>query len=222
MKKGLNVNNNNRQKELDGDDHDLNYHEKQFLYSEYKELFKENELESLQISSKNSEFTYNVYNLLSGDKLGSYDDRNKTNKKRVDLLHEERIENGERNYLAIIEKNNFEKLNLWTPKNICAKFWWKVMYCWCTVNTVSKTIINSPFFEATSIIVIVSNSIFLAFEIPGLETTQFQMTLEYVYLGLYTIEMVLKIFGMNFFMTKNSYLRDPWNVLDLIIVTSGY
>jgi len=34
--------------------------------------------------------------------------------------------------------------------------------------------------------------------------------------------MVLKIIGMGFVCGKNAYLKDSWNILDFIIVTSGY
>jgi hypothetical protein len=41
-------------------------------------------------------------------------------------------------------------------------------------------------------------------------------------LGLYTVEMILKILGYGFIIPKKSYLRDSWNILDFIIVISGY
>lgn len=34
--------------------------------------------------------------------------------------------------------------------------------------------------------------------------------------------MLLKISGLGFALNKNSYLRDPWNILDFVIVVSGY
>jgi len=43
-----------------------------------------------------------------------------------------------------------------------------------------------------------------------------------VFLGLYTVEMLIKIVAMGFFLQKNSYLRDTWNILDFIIVTTAY
>jgi len=39
---------------------------------------------------------------------------------------------------------------------------------------------------------------------------------------MYTIEMVLKILGLGFILNRGSYMRDPWNLLDFIIVMSGY
>ena len=34
--------------------------------------------------------------------------------------------------------------------------------------------------------------------------------------------MVLKIVGMGFFFNRKAYLKDPWNILDFIIVMSAY
>ena len=46
--------------------------------------------------------------------------------------------------------------------------------------------------------------------------------MENTFLALYSIEMVLKILGLGFFFNKGAYLRDPWNILDFIIVMSAY
>ena len=48
------------------------------------------------------------------------------------------------------------------------------------------------------------------------------MDLDNIFLVLYTIEMVLKILGMNFIFGPNAYLKDAWNILDFTIVSSGY
>lgn len=34
--------------------------------------------------------------------------------------------------------------------------------------------------------------------------------------------MVLKIAGLGFILNRGSYLRDSWNILDFVIVTTGY
>ena len=46
--------------------------------------------------------------------------------------------------------------------------------------------------------------------------------LDHVFLGLYTVEMILKILGHGFILPRNSYLRESWNILDFVIVISGY
>ena len=48
------------------------------------------------------------------------------------------------------------------------------------------------------------------------------MIWEYTFQGLYTIEMLFKIIGMGFFWNKGSYLRDPFNILDFVIIMSAY
>ena len=39
---------------------------------------------------------------------------------------------------------------------------------------------------------------------------------------LYSIEMVLKILGLGFIFGPKAYLQDSWNLLDFVIVISGY
>jgi hypothetical protein len=34
--------------------------------------------------------------------------------------------------------------------------------------------------------------------------------------------MVLKILGLNFIFGPNAYLKEAWNILDFVIVASGY
>lgn len=50
-------------------------------------------------------------------------------------------------------------------------------------------------------------------------TNDFSAESDLVFLILYTIEMVLKIFGLGFIFAKNAYLLDPWNVLDMTIIS---
>ena len=42
------------------------------------------------------------------------------------------------------------------------------------------------------------------------------------FLGIYTLEMILKIIALGFFMRPHSYLRDNWNDLDFIVVILGW
>lgn len=43
----------------------------------------------------------------------------------------------------------------------------------------------------------------------------------YVFLGVYTVEMILKILARGFVADPYTYLRDGWNVLDFIVVILG-
>ena len=60
-------------------------------------------------------------------------------------------------------------------------------------------------------------------EDPTLEIQPpFYTQVDKIFLILYSIEMFLKIFGYGFIMAEGSYLRDYWNILDFVIVISGY
>lgn len=85
-----------------------------------------------------------------------------------------------------------------------------------------RQIVRHPVFEAISLVVIVFNSIFLAFVDPNDDSNTFQTAMDEVFLILYTIEMALKIFALGFFFNKGAYLRDVWNVLDFVIVVTAY
>lgn len=40
---------------------------------------------------------------------------------------------------------------------------------------------------------------------------------DYVFLGIFTLEMVLKIIAMGLVMRPYSYLRDPWNIVSFVL-----
>ena len=48
-----------------------------------------------------------------------------------------------------------------------------------------------------------------------------QEDLEPVFMGIFTMEMVVKIVADGFILHKDSYLRNPWNIMDFIVVVSG-
>ncbi len=84
-------------------------------------------------------------------------------------------------------------------------------------------IIKHKVFDNICILIILVNSISLGLEDPEqVGTTVAQTNMENTFLALYTIEMVLKILGLGFLFNKGAYLRDPWNILDFIIVMSAY
>jgi len=62
----------------------------------------------------------------------------------------------------------------------------------------------------------------MAMEDPGVEQTPVIQIIDHLFTGLYTAEMLLKIMGMGFIMSKGSYLRDTWNILDFVIVITSY
>ena len=63
----------------------------------------------------------------------------------------------------------------------------------------------------------------MALEDPSTkDTSNKAQIMDWIFLSLYTMEMILKIFGLGLILNKGSYLRDSWNILDFVIVASGY
>jgi len=42
-----------------------------------------------------------------------------------------------------------------------------------------------------------------------------------VFTVVYTVEMVVKIVGRGFVLHRFSYLRDPWNWIDFVVISSA-
>ncbi|XP_022252047.1 sodium channel protein 60E-like [Limulus polyphemus] len=64
-------------------------------------------------------------------------------------------------------------------------------------------------------ITILVNCVFLAMTNPIEET-------EFVFLAIYTMEMIVKSVARGFILSQYTYLRNPWNWLDFIVVLAGY
>ena len=91
------------------------------------------------------------------------------------------------------------------------------------VTSISHSIISHPLFDSLSLIVIVTNCVFLALEDPtASKQPDWEIKADYVFQSIYTAEILLKTFAMGFIFNEDSYLRDPWNVMDFIIVLFGY
>lgn len=52
--------------------------------------------------------------------------------------------------------------------------------------------------------------------------SEYADNIDFFFLIIYTIEMMLKIIAMGFFMRAHSYLRDTWNILDFVVVILGW
>ena len=56
--------------------------------------------------------------------------------------------------------------------------------------------------------------------LPLLETINVFLC-RYVFACLYSLEMIVKIVASGFVFHKHAYLRDPWNILDFVVVILG-
>lgn len=49
----------------------------------------------------------------------------------------------------------------------------------------------------------------------------FQEKAEYFFVAIFTVESILKITAFGFLFHPGAYLRNPWNILDFVIVIIG-
>eukprot|EP01062_Namystynia_karyoxenos_P000906 TRINITY_DN10322_c0_g1_i1.p1 TRINITY_DN10322_c0_g1~~TRINITY_DN10322_c0_g1_i1.p1 ORF type:complete len:2489 (+),score=759.50 TRINITY_DN10322_c0_g1_i1:117-7469(+) len=77
-------------------------------------------------------------------------------------------------------------------------------------------IVDTQAFDMIILITIALNTIVMAMQRDDLEF------LDWTFLGLFTIEMILKVGARGFAMHRGAYLRFGWNILDFIIVIAGY
>lgn len=89
-------------------------------------------------------------------------------------------------------------------------------------NKIIHLVAINPWFDKVILVVIVTNCIFLAMDNEIDFVTKFSNKIDLIFLIIYTIEMLLKIIAMGFFMRAHSYLRDSWNVLDFLVVIFGW
>lgn len=84
------------------------------------------------------------------------------------------------------------------------------LYCLSVTDSFRQIVINIVFnawFDRFILLVIVANCVTLALEDNLDEELKF--IFEWILLGIFTVEMTLKIIAMGFFSSKNTYLRDP-------------
>jgi hypothetical protein len=84
-------------------------------------------------------------------------------------------------------------------------------------------IIHSKVFEGFVILVILMNSVVLALDDPTTDTQEkWQDGFELFFLVAFSFEAFLKILVFGFILHKGAYLRNPWNILDFIVVVLSY
>ncbi|CAB4057700.1 CACNA1B [Lepeophtheirus salmonis] len=82
-------------------------------------------------------------------------------------------------------------------------------------------------FEWIIIFTIIANCIVMALDqhLPHKDKSKLSVQLEElepVFMGIFTMEMCFKIVADGFILHHGSYLRNPWNIMDFIVVISGF
>ena len=87
-------------------------------------------------------------------------------------------------------------------------------------------IVESPIFDPFIMITIMCNCITMAWasplDPPGTEKAAFLAYMEWVYLYIFTFELVMKILAYGLICHPHSYLRDAWCQLDFVVVSLAW
>ncbi|PNW76369.1 hypothetical protein CHLRE_11g467528v5 [Chlamydomonas reinhardtii] len=89
-------------------------------------------------------------------------------------------------------------------------------------------IASHKLFEWFMLAIILANCVTLALATPGkpgFESTRLGKNLrisEYVWLGIFTLELLIRVIALGFIRGKGSYIRDKWNIIDFVVVGLGY
>jgi hypothetical protein len=80
----------------------------------------------------------------------------------------------------------------------------------------------NPWFDRFILFTIMVNCLVLATDKEVDFITNNVETIDLVFLFIYTFEMISKVIAMGFCSREHSYLRDPWNKLDFVVVMMGW
>jgi hypothetical protein len=125
--------------------------------------------------------------------------------------------------LVQVEKDSLERCEAYDdkwPLLVPRKAVWKFLIY---VNLIAHKIISTKIFDDISIFVILMNSLVMMTEDPAdSDPPEYYAVIDNIFLGLYSVEMILKILGLGLVFGEHAYLKNSWNILDFVIVLSGY
>nr|XP_055036989.1 probable voltage-dependent N-type calcium channel subunit alpha-1B isoform X5 [Misgurnus anguillicaudatus] len=122
------------------------------------------------------------------------------------------------------EKKDLEELDQNAPKHILP---YSSMFVFGPSNPVRRLchyVVNLRYFEMCILTVITMSSIALAAEDPvqaNAPRNNVLKYLDYVFTGVFTFEMVIKMIDLGLLLHPGSYFRDLWNILDFIVVSGA-
>ncbi|XP_030062440.1 voltage-dependent R-type calcium channel subunit alpha-1E [Microcaecilia unicolor] len=125
------------------------------------------------------------------------------------------------------EEEEKEKMNEKGPGSPQEMVPYSSMFIFSSMNPVRRVchyIVNLRYFEMTILLVIAASSIALAAEDPVLTNSERNKVLryfDYVFTGVFTFEMVIKMIDQGLILHDGAYFRDLWNILDFVVVVGA-
>uniref|UniRef100_A0A8C7KNS6 Voltage-dependent N-type calcium channel subunit alpha n=1 Tax=Oncorhynchus kisutch TaxID=8019 RepID=A0A8C7KNS6_ONCKI len=127
-------------------------------------------------------------------------------------------------YLSPGEKKDLEEELKNGPKHILPYSSMFVLPVLFRVRRLCHYVVNLRYFEMCILSVITMSSIALAAEDPvqaNAPRNNVLKYLDYVFTGVFTFEMVIKMIDLGLLLHPGSYFRDLWNILDFIVVSGA-
>uniref|UniRef100_W5L9F3 Voltage-dependent N-type calcium channel subunit alpha n=1 Tax=Astyanax mexicanus TaxID=7994 RepID=W5L9F3_ASTMX len=121
-------------------------------------------------------------------------------------------------------EKNLDEVNQSCPRPILP---YSSMFIFSQSNPVRRLchyIVSLRYFEMCILVVIAMSSIALAAEDPvqaNAPRNNVLKYLDYVFTGVFTFEMVIKMVDLGLLLHPGSYFRDLWNILDFIVVSGA-
>ncbi|XP_026552897.1 sodium channel protein type 9 subunit alpha-like [Pseudonaja textilis] len=84
-----------------------------------------------------------------------------------------------------------------------------------TLRRISIKILVHSLFSIFIMFTILTNCVFMTLKEPP----DWSKMVEYTFTGIYTFESLIKIFARGFCIDKFTFLRDPWNWLDFLVIS---
>ncbi|XP_037643600.1 voltage-dependent R-type calcium channel subunit alpha-1E isoform X4 [Sebastes umbrosus] len=92
------------------------------------------------------------------------------------------------------------------------------------IRRICHFLVTMRYFEMSILLVIVASSIALAAEDPVCTNSERNKVLryfDYVFTGVFTFEMIIKMIDQGLILHDGAYFRDMWNILDFIVVVGA-
>lgn len=89
------------------------------------------------------------------------------------------------------------------------------------IRSVLRDMVEHPYFASFIYHMIAVNSLLLALDEPSLEDPYQKKSINFILETIsiiFTLELVIKVVVQGFYWTDKSYMKDPWNNLDFVIV----
>lgn len=120
-------------------------------------------------------------------------------------------------------KTPYERIDDYSDRFPCLSYRKAMHRVQAALRQLCSLLVHNALFEGFIILVIIWNTVLLALEDPSLSMQPDPYhTMDRTLLYIYTAELGLKVLALGFLLGRTAYLKDPWNMLDFVIVLTGW